>query len=132
MSNVMNQEIMQMLTQMNQQHETLQEQLKIVEQQILELQHFREEMNVLESKKNNEILAPLGKSVFAKVEFSSNNKVFVDVGVGIFVQKTIPEAREVVENQTKKFHGFKAQISAELSSLTNQLEMILSGANLSK
>ena len=126
----MNEEIMQMLTQMNQQHEALQEQLNVVGQQILELQHFREEISVLEKNKNAEILAPLGKSVFAKVDFNANKKVFVDVGVGYFVQKDLSEAREVVEDQTKKFHGFKAQISAELSNLTNQLEMMISGTQL--
>lgn len=126
----MNQEIIQVLTQMNQQHEALQEQLGVVEQQILELQHFRQEISMLESKKDSSILAPLGKSVFAQVQISSDNKVFVDVGAGYFVQKTLGEAKEVVEDQTKKFHGFKAQISAELANLTSQLEAMLSGSML--
>ncbi len=125
----MNQEIMQMLTQMNQQHEALQEQLNIIGQQILELQHFREEISTLEKNKNSEILAPLGKSVFAKVNFSSDENVFVDVGTGYFVQKTLSEAKEIVEDQAKKFHGFKAQVSSELANLTHQLEMMISGKN---
>ncbi len=125
----MNQEIMQMLTQMNQQHEALQEQLNIIGQQILELQHFREELSTLENNKNSEILAPIGKSVFAKVNFSSDENVFVDVGTGYFVQKTLSEAKEIVEDQTKKFHGFKTQVSAELSNLTNQLDMMISSKN---
>ncbi len=120
---------MQMLTQMNQQHEALQEQLNIIGQQILELQHFREELSTLENNKNSEILAPIGKSVFAKVNFSSDENVFVDVGTGYFVQKTLSEAKEIVEDQTKKFHGFKTQVSAELSNLTNQLDMMISSKN---
>lgn len=117
---------MQVLTQMNQQHEALQEQLNVVEQQLLELQHFREEISTLSSKKESQILVPLGKSVFAPVEFSSEEKVFVEVGAGYFVKKSLKEAQTVVEEQTVKFHEFKAQLSAEMSNLTSQLESVFS------
>ena len=62
MSGKMDNQVMQVLRQMNQQHETLQEQLNVVEQQLLELQHFREELSMLSAKENTQILAPLGKS----------------------------------------------------------------------
>ncbi|MSS74083.1 prefoldin subunit alpha [Candidatus Pacearchaeota archaeon] len=122
----MNQQVMQILTQMNQQYENLQEQIKVIEQQLLELQYFREELNILSSKENSSILAPLGKSVFAPVVFSSSEKVFVEVGAGYFVKKNLHDAKLVVEEQTKKFHEFKAQLSAEVSSLTVQLEQMFS------
>ncbi len=122
----MDQQIVQVLTQMNQQHEALQEQIKAVEQQLLELHHFREELDVLSSKDKSQILAPLGKSVFASAEFNSSEKVFVEVGAGYFVKKSIQDAKLVVEDQTKKFHEFKAQLSAEMSNLTAQLESVFS------
>ena len=122
----MDQQIMQVLGQMNQQHEALQEQIKIIEQQLLELQHFREELRVLSSKDKSSILAPLGKSVFAPVEFSSSENVFVEVGAGYFVKKNLHDAEAVVEDQTRKFHEFKAQLSAEMSNLTSQLEQVFS------
>ena len=124
----MDKQVMQVLTQMNQQHETLQEQLNVVEQQLLELQHFREELTILSAKENTPILAPLGKSVFAPVNFNKNEKVFVEIGAGYFVKKNILEAEKVVEEQTARFHEFKAQLSAEMSSLTMQLEQMLSGS----
>lgn len=122
----MDQQIVQLLTQMNQQHETLQEQIKVVEQQLLELQHFRDELDALAGKENAQILAPLGKSVFAPVKFSSSEKVFVEVGAGYFVKKNLSEAKTVVEDQTSRFHEFKAQLSAEISNLTSQLEQVFS------
>ena len=109
---------------MNQQHEALQEQIKLVEQQLLELSNFREELRVLSTKDKTQILAPLGKSVFAPVEFSSDQKVFVEVGAGYFVKKTLSDAQAVVEDQSGKFHEFKAQLSAEMSNLTSQLENV--------
>ncbi len=128
----MDQQIVQLLTQMNQQHEGLQEQIKAVEQQLLELQRFREELDALASKPHSQILAPLGKSVFAPVNFTPSEKVFVEVGAGYFVKKNISEAKLVVEDQTKRFHEFKAQLSAEMSNLTAQLEQIFNGMNNSQ
>ena len=128
MSGKMDNQVMQVLRQMNQQHETLQEQLNVVEQQLLELQHFREELSMLSAKENTQILAPLGKSVFAPVNFNKNEKIFVEIGAGYFVKKNISEAEKVVEEQTARFHEFKAQLSAEISSLTMQLEQMLAGS----
>ena len=73
----MNQEIMQMLGQMNQQHETLQEQIKLVEQQIGELEQFKDELSALEEHKNETVITSLGKSVFAPVKFLPDEKMFV-------------------------------------------------------
>lgn len=121
----MNQEIMQILGQMNQQHENLQEQIKLVDQQIMELELFKEEISALEKHKNEEVITSLGKSVFAPVKFMPNEKMFVEIGAGYFVRKTADETLVVIDEQEKKLREFRGNISSELNSLTEQLESII-------
>lgn len=121
----MDQELLQMLGQLNQQHEQLQEQRKIVEQQLNELGAFGEELDVLEKDEQKTILAPLGKSVFAPMQFNNKDKVIVEVGVGYFVCKNLGATKAVVAQQAHRLHEFKMQLSLELDRLTMQLEGLL-------
>ena len=121
----MNQEIMQMLSELNQQHETIQEQIKIVDQQLIELSAFSNELLVLENQTNTDILAPLGKSVFAPVRFNPSEKFFVEIGAGYFVRKNLAETKMVVDEQSKRLREFQTQLSTELNMLTARLEQML-------
>ncbi len=116
---------MQMLGQMNQQHEALQEQIKIVDQQLVELGQFGEELSALEEHKNETVITSLGKSVFAPVKLMPDEKMFVEVGAGYFVRKDINGTKIVVEEQNKRLHEFKNNLSSELDNLTMQLENVL-------
>ncbi len=118
----MNEEIMQMLATLNTQHETLQEQGKLVDQQIIELKQFNEELEVLEKQKNKEIIVSIGKSVFAPVNFSGHGNFFVDVGAGYFVRKNFEETKKVVDGQLNRLSELKVYLSSETDSLTNKLE----------
>lgn len=120
----MNEEVMQMLTTLNAQHEALQEQGKIVDQQIIELKQFNEELEVLEKQKNKEIIVSIGKSVFAPVNFSGHGNFFVDVGAGYFVRKNFDETKKVVEGQLSRLSDLKVYLSSETNSLTNHLESV--------
>ncbi|MEK6847214.1 MAG: prefoldin subunit alpha [Nanoarchaeota archaeon] len=118
----MNQEVMQMLGALNAQHEALQEQSRIVEQQIIELKQFNEEIDVLEKQKNREIIVSIGKSVFAPMQFSGKDNFFVNVGAGYFVRKNFGETKEVINEQLKKLSELKVYLSSEMDSLSSQLE----------
>ncbi len=120
----MNEEIMQMLTNLNAQHEALQEQSKLVDQQIIELRQFNEELEVLEKQKNKEIIVSIGKSVFAPVNFSGQGNFFVDVGAGYFVRKNFDETKNVVSGQLSRLSDLKVYLSSETNSLTNKLESV--------
>lgn len=118
----MNQEIMQMLGALNAQHEALQEQNKIVEQQIIELKQFTDELDVLEKQKNLEVVVSIGKSVFAPMHFSGKDNFFVDVGAGYFVRKNFGETKITVDEQLKRLSELKIYLSLEMDSLAGRLE----------
>lgn len=118
----MNQEIMQMLGALNAEHEALQEQSKIVEQQTVELKQFNDELNILEKQKNREVIVSIGKSVFAPMIFSGKDNFFVDIGAGYFVRKNFGETKVVIDEQLKKLSELRAYLSSEIDSLAGRLE----------
>lgn len=122
MRGVMNEEIIQMLGTLNAQHEALQEQSRIVEQQIIELKQFNGELDVLEKQKNNEIIVSIGKSVFAPMQFSGKDNLFVDIGAGYFVRKNFSETKFVVNEQLIKLSELRVYLSSEMDSLAGRLE----------
>ena len=118
----MNQEIMQMLGELNAQHEALQEQNKIVEHQIIELKQFNDELDILEKQKDREVIVSIGKSVFAPMHFSGKDNFFVDIGAGYFVRKNFGDTKLVVNEQLKNLSELKIYLSSEMDSLTGRLE----------
>ena len=121
----MEQEKIEVLNNLNQQHEMLFEQIKIVEQQINEINVFDKELDALENNKDNEILAPLGKSVFAFMKPNIAEKFFVDVGAGYFVRKNINETKRVAAEQKHRLESFKAQLSDEIQNVAVALEELI-------
>ena len=121
----MNNEKIEVLNSLNARYEMLTEQLKLVEQQISELNLFGEELDVIKENKNAEILAPIGKSVYAPVKINSDKKLLVEIGAGFLVNKDVKETKEVIVEQKQRLESFKIQISAELDNLTKELHRLI-------
>lgn len=115
----------EVLNGLNARYEMLIEQLKLVDQQISELSLFGEELEVLIQKNNSEILAPIGKSVYAPVIVNTEKKLLVEIGAGYLVNKNIDETKMVIIEQKKRLESFKIQISSELDNLTKELQSLI-------
>jgi len=98
----------------------MQEHLGIINQQIAELEEFRESLSSLENSEGKEILSSLGKGVHLKTSIKED-KLFVEVGTGILVRKTPKETAEVIREQLKKLIELKLQFSAQMEQ--NQLSL---------
>jgi prefoldin alpha subunit len=120
----MDQEILQRAMILRQQSEEAERQLEFVEQQIKELGEFGESLKELDKKKEQEMLAPLGKGVYTKAK-RKDEKLFVEVGAGIVVRKSPNEARKVIEGQLKKFVEAKVQLSSKLEAFALEFHHML-------
>jgi prefoldin alpha subunit len=98
----------------------MQEHLGIINQQIAELEEFRESLSSLENSEGKEILSSLGKGVHLKTSIKED-KLFVEFGTGILVRKTPKETAEVIREQLKKLIELKLQFSAQMEQ--NQLSL---------
>ena len=113
------------LNSLNARYEVLYEQMKLVEQQILELKVFGEELDTIEENKNEEIMVPLGKSVFASAKLDVSKKFLVDIGAGHFIKKDISETKSVIVEQEQRLQSFKVQLSSEIDNIANELQKLI-------
>mmetsp|Transcript_14600 Transcript_14600/g.24233 ORF Transcript_14600/g.24233 Transcript_14600/m.24233 type:complete len:160 (-) Transcript_14600:2185-2664(-) len=84
------------------------------EDELTELQHQLEQLHGARNRYNNSMstldnmgrardeqtmLIPLNSSLYAPGKVSSPNKVIVELGTGYFCEKTIPEAKKLIERK---------------------------------
>ena len=70
------------------------------------------------------MFAPLGKGIFVKAKLISE-ELNVDVGNGNFVKKSIPETKELIEEQIKKLGQIKEELEHNLEQLGGELTAMM-------
>ncbi len=114
------QELMVKLSMFEQQIQQLQQQLQAVEQAVVEMSGLNLGLDELVGSKDKEILAQIGRGIFAKTKLVSE-ELTVDVGGKTFVNKTIPETKKIIEEQIKKLEEVKKDLNDNLEKLTGEL-----------
>jgi prefoldin alpha subunit len=117
--------ILQRAMSLRQQSEEIEKQLEFVSEQIQELGQFNENLGVLQSSKEKEMLADIGRGVKMKVNRVEDEKLFVEVGAGVVVRKTPAEAKKVVEGQIKKFQEAKVHLTSQLQEHAEEFRKML-------
>jgi len=123
----MNQEILIRLSMLEQQTKQLEEHLRLVEQNILEMQTLSHSLDEIDGNKNDVILSQLANGIFMKSKLEEK-KFFVDVGSRIIVKKTASEVKEVVGEQMKKLMNAKNEIYEQLGLLGKEMEKLVQQA----
>lgn len=103
-----------------QQINQINQQLEAVEQGILELVAVRQGLEEIENKKEQEILAPIGRGIFAKAKLLSNDLI-VDVGDKKFVNKSISDTKKILEDQIKRLEEIKEELTDSLEEINEDL-----------
>jgi prefoldin alpha subunit len=106
-----------------QQIRMLQEQLQAVEQVIIELGGLNLQLNELIDKKDNEIMAPIGRGIYANAKLLSE-ELLVDIGNKNFVKKSIPETKNILQSQIKKLEKVKGELNGELEKINTELTKV--------
>lgn len=110
---------------LKQQSEEIEKQLNFVNEQLQEMEHFVEKLNILEKSDEKEFLANVGRGVYVKTERKPGEKLFVEAGAGVVLRKTPKEAKEIVSEQIKKFNEARIHLTAQLETCATQFgEMI--------
>ena len=109
----------------------LQEQMQIIEQHFIKLQHLKQSLEEVEKTKEKEILANLGKNIFIKTEIKDKN-LLVDIGNRVFVKKTPKEAVEIIEEQVEEMEKTKMRIINKLQEMQGKMQEIIEQAEKEK
>ncbi|MCK5607899.1 prefoldin subunit alpha [Candidatus Pacearchaeota archaeon] len=116
----MNQEIMFKLQMFEQQIKQLQQQMQAVEETSIELSTLNIGLDDLIGAEGKEVMAPLGRGIFAKAKLISEDLI-VDIGGKNLVKKTIPQTKEIIEGQLEKLDAAKKELDAEIEKVNKSL-----------
>ena len=114
------QELMAKLSMFEQQTQHLNQQLQAVSDGIIEMSSLNFALDELKGKTGKEVLSPLGRGIFTKTKLISEDLI-VDIGGKNFVKKSIPEAKEIIEDQMKKLEDVKKSLEAEIGKVNKEL-----------
>jgi prefoldin alpha subunit len=103
----------------------LQQQIEAVERGIVDLTSLNFGLNELIGSTGKEIFAPFGKGIFVKAKLISE-ELNVDVGDGNIIKKSIPETKELIEEQIKKLEQVKGELEANLEELGQEINKMMS------
>ena len=92
--------------------EVLQQRLTMMNAAVADLSYANATLEGIEKEKENaEILVPIGGSNHIKVKLADTNRVIVGMGAGVSVEKTLPEAKEIIKQRIEGLE--KTRISAQ-------------------
>ena len=121
------QELMFKLSMFEQQMQQLQQQMQAVEQAIVEITNLNFGLDELKEGVGKEVLAQIGKGIFAKTKLTSEDLI-VDVGGKNLVKKTIPETKKIIEDQIEKLQDAKKQLNDSIEEINSQLTDLIMDA----
>lgn len=114
------QELTQKFQVFEQQIIQFQEQLRAVEQAIYDMTVITAGLDELVGKKDEEIMAPIGRGIFVKAKLLSED-LTVDVGGKNFVNKSIPETKNLIKTQLENLKGIKKELENELDKINEEI-----------
>ncbi len=98
----------------------LQQQIEAIGRGIVEIKTLSMGLDELVGAKDKEIYAPMGKGIFVKAKLISE-ELNVDIGNGNLVKKSIPETKQLIEEQVKKLSQVKEELENNLEQLGNEI-----------
>jgi prefoldin alpha subunit len=120
----MDQEAIMKIQMMEQETTQLNEQLKMVDQNVSEMNDLKASLDEIEKNDNKEIMANLGKRIFLPVDIRDKNLI-VEVGKGNFVKKSVVETKKVVDEESDKLNEAKIQIMGRLDDMQNEMNQMI-------
>jgi len=119
---------------LDQQIKQLQEQMQLVEQQSVEVmaavQSIEEFSNL---KDGSEMLVPLNNGIFAKARLVKEDKLRVNVGAGVVVDKSITETKKLIEKQSEEMEKVRVAVAQNVDQMVQraaEIEKEMSSQNV--
>ena len=81
-----------------------------------------ESIKALSQKPESETLVPIGMGTFIPTKISSNNKIVMNIGAGVAVEKDIPSAINYLEARVKEIEVALQDTAAKKQEAAAQLE----------
>jgi len=120
--------------------ETLQQRISMMNAAMTDLAYASMTLDGIEQEKEDAaLLVPIGGSAYIKVKLANPDKVVVGMGAGVSVEKTLPEAKEIVKERLGELEKTMrsaqqqfAQVAQRINAGRNRLERLLANVREGK
>ncbi|PIN95029.1 hypothetical protein COU53_01235 [Candidatus Pacearchaeota archaeon CG10_big_fil_rev_8_21_14_0_10_30_48] len=118
------QEYLVKLQMLEQQAGQFEEQLRLIEQQVRELNSLKGNVGKLELSKNEDMFSEIGKGIYVKGKLN-NTQMLVDVGNKILVPKNFNEIKIIIDSQIGKFQEVRDEISKKVEEINGEVDKLI-------
>lgn len=102
--------------------ETIQSRHNMINTVITDLNYANMTLEGLEKEKeNSELLVPIGGTSYIKAKLASVDKVTVGVGAGVSVEKTVPEAKEIIKKRLEDLEKTRVALQQQFSQVAGKM-----------
>ena len=103
----------------------LQEQFRVVDNHIAELEIIKNSVDELQDiKKGSEILVPISNGIFVKSKLQNNKNFIVNIGGGVTVSKNQNQLREFLDKQLNEIRKVQTELLTRIQSLNIQADYL--------
>ncbi len=100
----------------------LQSRINMVSAVITDLAYANMTLEGLEKhKKDVELFVPIGGSSYIKAELHDSDKVIVGMGAGVSVEKTFPEAKEIIKRRLEELEKTRMSLQQRFSQVAQRI-----------
>ncbi|MEM2932788.1 MAG: prefoldin subunit alpha [Candidatus Pacearchaeota archaeon] len=102
----------------------IEEQYAILEQNIISLELTKQNLNEVKKIKDKEILANLAEGIFVMAKALENDKVLINVGKNVILEKSSEDAKKIIEARIEELSMLKTILSNEAQKILNEIKTI--------
>lgn len=113
------------------QFEILKEETKKIENEIINFESKRAELEIvglsldeIKGQTGKDLLIPLGSGTFIKGQLTEDNKILINVGANVVVEKTISEAKDIIKEQMEQISKARSFLEKDLMRFIQQLRLL--------
>lgn len=112
----------QELHMLNAQAQFIAEQLDNVDSTIMETEYLKNSLDEIKQlNKNSEILAPFSAGIFLKANLKENDKLLVNVGKGVVVEKSVEETKSLLSDRINEMSEMREKLTQQLQLIEKRL-----------
>jgi prefoldin alpha subunit len=101
--------------------EAIQSRVNMVNTVITDLTYAAMTLDGLEKEKeNSELLVPIGGSSYVRAKLANPDKVIVGMGAGVSVEKTFPEAKEIVKKRLEDLEKTRMSLQHQFAQVADK------------
>lgn len=102
--------------------EALQQRLTMMNVAMTDLTYASLTLESIEKEKENaEMMVPIGGSSYINVKLANPDKVIIGMGAGVSVEKTLPEAKDIIKQRVDELDKTKGQMQQQLSQIVERI-----------